>query len=194
MTSVTRKEESGDPDQTAYCADSPVPDRIRTATGTDEETVAHIHLPFVIVASRECVGPTMNIDDVVAQIRVTEPSTSFMPVMREWIESVVTRFPGMPDDLRHLYAAYGYGAIGKGRYMIHCLAEPSEMFDPETASGLEGVLIVGDDFAGHCEAYDAANGWLFGTIGSDGRFEPYGEMYSSFIDFLEKWFVADEDN
>jgi len=132
----------------------------------------------------------MNIDDVVAQIKIREPGTSFIPVENEWIDSVVTRFPGIPEDLRRLYESHGYGSIGDSKYMIQCLLEPDEIYDAETASALDGVLIVGDDFAGHCEAYDAANGWVFGSIGSDGIFEPYEETYSSFTDFLEKWFVS----
>ncbi|TWT92608.1 hypothetical protein [Neorhodopirellula pilleata] len=135
----------------------------------------------------------MNIDDVITQIQNREPATSFMPVETDWVDSVARRFPGMPKELRHLYLTYGYGPIGKSRYMIHCLLEPDEIYDPETARGLDGVLIVGDDFAGNCEAYDAANGWLFGSIGSNGCFEPYDGIYFSFTDFLEKWFVADDD-
>ncbi|MCA9095997.1 MAG: hypothetical protein KDA68_21100 [Planctomycetaceae bacterium] len=73
--------------------------------------------------------------------------------------------------------------------MIHCLLNPEDIYDPETARGLGGVLIVGDDFAGNCEAFDAANGWQFGTIGDSGRFERYEEVYSSFTGFLKKWFV-----
>ncbi len=114
----------------------------------------------------------MKIDDVIAQIQSREPATAYMPVKTEWVNSAARRYPGMPDDLKHFYATYGYGSIG------------------ETAHGLDGILIVGDDFAGHCEAYDAANGWRFGSIGSNGQFEPYDGIYSSFTDFLEKRFVA----
>ncbi|MEZ6136319.1 MAG: SMI1/KNR4 family protein [Pirellulaceae bacterium] len=135
----------------------------------------------------------MKIDDIVSQIQTKEPATSFIPVKPEWIDSAAKRFPGMPDDLRQLYLSHGYGRIGDSRYMIHCLLEPDEIFDPETARALDGVLIVGDDFAGHCEAYDASDNWRFGSVGSDGNFEPYDGVYSSFTDFLEKWFVADED-
>ena len=134
----------------------------------------------------------MKIDEVVAQIQVREPATVFMPARAEWIDAVAKRYPGMPDDLRHFYVTYGYGSIGDGRYMIHCLLEAGEIFDSETARGLDGVLIVGDDFAGHCEAFDAANGWLFGSIGANARFESYGGIYSTFTEFLEKWFVAPE--
>jgi len=75
--------------------------------------------------------------------------------------------------------------------MIHCLVDPDEIYDAETATSLQGVLIVGDDFAGNCEALDAANGWQFGSIGCEGCFEAYDDVYSSFTDFLQKWFVDD---
>lgn len=61
--------------------------------------------------------------------------------------------------------------------MIHCLMEPSEIYN---------------DFAGNCEAYDAANGWAFGVIGSNGTFEPYDGLGSSFTDFLDKGFVKED--
>jgi hypothetical protein len=132
----------------------------------------------------------MKIDDVIAQIQSREPATAYMPVKTEWVNSAARRYPGMPDDLKHFYATYGYGSIGDNRYMIHCLLEAGDIYDAKTAHGLDGILIVGDDFAGHCEAYDAANGWRFGSIGSNGQFEPYDGIYSSFTDFLEKRFVA----
>lgn len=133
----------------------------------------------------------MKIDDIIAQIQLREPATSFMPVKSEWFESKAKQYPGMPEELKRLYTTHGYGSIGDSRYMIHCLLDPDEIYDPETAIELEGVFIVGDNFAGNCEAYDAANGWPFGSIGSNGRFEPYGERYQSFTHFLKDWFVRD---
>lgn len=44
---------------------------------------------------------------------------------------------------------------------------------------LDGILIRGD-FAGNCEAFDAENGWQFGTIGPSCRFEAY-DTYRSLI-------------
>ena len=133
----------------------------------------------------------MNVDEVMSQILRKEPATSLMPVKEEWLAAADESFPGMPEQLRRLYTQFGYGSIGESRYMIHCLLEPSDVYDPVTAEGLNGILIVGDDFAGNCEAYDAANSWRFGSIDKRGEFEPYGHDYSSFIAFLERWFVND---
>ena len=116
-----------------------------------------------------------------------------MPVKPEWIEAVDKRHPGMPEELRRLYTKYGYGAVGESLYRIHFLLDPSDIYGPETADGLGEILIVGDDFAGDCEAYDAADSWRFGSIGSNGEFEPYDDIYSSFIEFLEKWFITEDD-
>ena len=135
----------------------------------------------------------MTVDEVMSQILKKEPATSLMPVKEEWLAAVDEKYPGMPDHLRRLYSRFGYGSIGESRYMIHCLLEPSEIYDPVTAEGLSGILIVGDDFAGNCEAYDAANSWRFGSIEENGEFEPYGHVYSSFVAFLRSWFVDVND-
>ena len=82
--------------------------------------------------------------------------------------------------------------MGESRYTIHALIDPEDIYDTETAKELEGYLIVGDDFAGSCEAYDTKNGWIFGCIGDDGRFEEYGKECNSFIKFLTEWFVENE--
>jgi len=114
--------------------------------------------------------------------------SAFQPVDEVWIADVEKDYPGVPEDLKALYRKLGYGCIGESRYMIHVLMEPSEIYDDDTASSLEGIFIVGDDFAGNCEAYDAKHGWIFGSIGSDGQFEEYGEKYPSLVGFLIDWY------
>ena len=32
----------------------------------------------------------------------------------------------------------------------------------------KGIVIVGDDFAGNCDAYNTKDNWKFGSIGHDG--------------------------
>ena len=98
----------------------------------------------------------------------------------------------MPDDLVYLYQTLGYGNVGESRYMIHPFIDPEDIYDSDTAKELEGCLIVGDDYAGNCEAYDAKKGWVFGSIGDDGKFEKYGQECNSFIKFLTEWFVENE--
>lgn len=116
--------------------------------------------------------------------------SSFFPVSKAWLGEAEERYPGMPEDLKALYLQLGYGRIGKSRYMIHVVADPGDIYDEDTADLLNGILVVGDDFAGNCEAYDAAHGWVFGSIGSDARFERNNEC-PSLVEFLLDWF-ADE--
>jgi hypothetical protein len=76
--------------------------------------------------------------------------------------------------------------------MIYDLMSPAEVFDEADTANLVGIVLIGDDFAGHHEAYDTQAKWRFGKVGSRCRFEPYGGIYEDFLDFMEKWFVTDE--
>lgn len=75
------------------------------------------------------------------------------------------KHPGLPEHLVCLFSELGTGTIGRGRYAIHDLMSPAEVYDEKTAASLEGILIVGDDFSGNCEAYDTSQGWTFGQRG-----------------------------
>jgi hypothetical protein len=85
----------------------------------------------------------------------------------------------------------GCGRIGSSNYMIYDLLGPDKVYDPETAARLDGVFLIGDDFAGNNEAYDRRKSWKFGGIGGNGRFSPH-RQYATFIDFIEDWFGKPE--
>lgn len=129
--------------------------------------------------------------ELVELLRGIEGS-SFEIVRPEWIDECERHFSTLPEDLKALYQQLGYGSIGQSGYMIHMLLEPADVYDERTAESLNGVVIVGDDYAGTCEAYDAGHGWLFGHIGANGRFEVDDEC-RSFVDFLIDWF-SDPEN
>jgi len=129
------------------------------------------------------VNPVQTLVDALRRI----DGSSFDPVKEAWIDAAEKRYPGMPEDLRDLYHQLGYGRIGNSRYMIHAMVAPGDIYDEETADSLRGVIVVGDDFAGTCEAYDAAHGWVFGSIGSDGRFER-NDKCRSLVEFLLQWY------
>ena len=114
------------------------------------------------------------------------PQSKLKPLSTTQLAELVEEYPDLPEHLRQLFTVIGAGSIGRGRYMIHALLGPDEVYDPETATALAGVVIVGDDFAGTCDAYDTKHGWKFGSIGGNCTFErsPYGD----FIEFLEKWY------
>lgn len=102
------------------------------------------------------------IDNLIIELQKI-PGSQFLEMKSVWIESAQSKYSGMPDDLVYLYRTLGYGNVGESRYMIHALIEPEDIYDSDTAKELEGCLIVGDDYAGNCEAYDAKNGWIFGS-------------------------------
>jgi len=98
-------------------------------------------------------------------------------------------YPWLPEDYLIFLKEVGWGCIGDSRYMIYeGPMEPSEIFDAETALGLEGVVIVGDDFAEYCEAYvRRGSGCIFGSVSKeDGTFSAHPEP--RLIDFLVSWY------
>ena len=119
-------------------------------------------------------------------ILATLPASDLRPLAATELEALVARYPDLPEHLRQLFTVVGVGSIGDGRYMIHGLLEPDDVYDPQTASALNGVVLVGDDFAGTCEAYESKRGWKFGSVGASGEFSP--SEGGDFVDFLECWY------
>jgi hypothetical protein len=106
-------------------------------------------------------------------ILASHPKSRLKPMTANAMKRLLAEHPKMPAHLRDFFAKVGCGSIGDSQYMIYPLIEPSDVFDPETAAGLEGVVLVGDDFAGTHEAYDTrGRSWRFGSIGSGGKFRP----------------------
>ena len=111
----------------------------------------------------------------------------FKPLTDEQIANIESEYSKFPADLKKLYKILGYGCIGDSLYMVHCPGKPSAIYDNETSSQLKGLLIVGDDFMGNCEAYDPKNNWAFGTIMTGGKFETMSNATGGFVDFLYNW-------
>ncbi|WP_430816565.1 hypothetical protein [Carboxylicivirga sp. RSCT41] len=118
-------------------------------------------------------------------LKRTFPDSSFDLVKEEWISDVENIYPNIPENLKYLYRNLGYGTVGDSYYSIHVFLEPSDIYDKETAVGLKGKYIVGDNFCGDCYAYDAENNWIFGCINSSGEFNTLSELYADFVEFLE---------
>ena len=129
------------------------------------------------------------INNLVRSINGKFPVSSFSEVTQEDFENTERQFGDIPSEVKQLYTKLGYGCIGDGYFQIHFFLEPIDIYDVDTAQQLDGILIVGDDFAGTCYAYDSKNNWTFGCIESNGKFEPLLGIYSDFIDFLEKYIL-----
>jgi hypothetical protein len=119
------------------------------------------------------------------------PQSRLEPLTAKHLAHLIREFPKLPAHLRNFFKEIGCGCIGNSRYMIYDLLSPKDFFDDETATGLDGVFLIGDDFAGHHEAYDTrGRQWIFGMVGSNGKFVPHTE-YTDFVDFIEKWYTEE---
>jgi hypothetical protein len=116
------------------------------------------------------------------------PESRLEPLSPSGLVNLKTRFPDIPEHLLAFFEIIGCGCIGRSRYMIYDLIDAGEIFGKRPAADLEGIVLVGDDFAGCHEAYATRAEWRFGKVGGAGRFEPH-VSYANFIDFIEDWFV-----
>lgn len=112
------------------------------------------------------------------------PESDLKPLSASKLAKLDARHPDLPEHLRQLFTVVGVGSIGDSRYKIHALLAPDDVYDAETAAALDGVVIVGDDFAGTCDAYDTKRGWKFGSIGGGCTFERSPRR--DFVEFLER--------
>jgi len=118
-----------------------------------------------------------NLSKTIELIKKTFPESKLDKVKNEWIENIEMNYSEIPMKLKVLYGELGYGTVGDSYYSIHVLMEPNEIYDPITAKELKGILIVGDDFAGDCHAYDTRDNWNFGYIDCNGKFEKLEGLY-----------------
>src|SRR5262249_11966390 len=98
------------------------------------------------------------------------PESRLEPLTAKAIARLKKEFPDIPVHLVRFFEVIGCGCIGQSRYMIYDLLSPKGIFDDRTAATLEGVVLIGDDFAGCHEAYDTRSRWRFGSVGGGGRF------------------------
>lgn len=116
------------------------------------------------------------------------PESRLKPLTATNLAKLKKTFPDIPAHIVKFFETVGCGCIGQSRYMIYDLHSPQGIFDKETAAYLEGVVLIGDDFAGTHEAYDTRSKWRFGSVGAGGRFQPHSR-YANFVDFIEAWYV-----
>ncbi len=118
-------------------------------------------------------------------IRERFPESRLKPLTEKQLIAVKRRHPKVPAQVLEFFKVVGCGSIGASRYMIYGLIDAVEVFGQGSAADLDGIVLIGDDFAGHHEAYDTNSKWRFGTMGGSGRFQPH-TVYSDFLDGLRK--------
>src|SRR3712207_6255586 len=86
------------------------------------------------------------------------PESRLTPWTAAELAALKLRFPEVPTHLVNFFEVIGSGTIGPSRYRISELDSPDGIFDDETAAALDGIVLIGDDFAGGMDAYDTRSG------------------------------------
>src|ERR1700722_5347811 len=106
-------------------------------------------------------------------IRERFPESRLEPLTDKQLADVKRRHPKAPDQVLDFFKVVGCGSIGASRYMIYALIDAVEIFGVGSAADLDGIVLIGDDYTGHHEAFDTKAKWRFGTVGGNGQFQPH---------------------
>ncbi len=120
-------------------------------------------------------------------IRHVYPTSRLRPVGPADLAAIRAKYPGVPEHFLEFLRQVGAGGLGDGNFMIYGgLTEPSEVFDPETAGRLEGIVFFGDDLSGWLAGFDTRNGWrLVGVDSASPR--PVPEPTGTVAEFFARW-------
>jgi hypothetical protein len=125
-------------------------------------------------------------------VRRVFPASLFEPVSEPELTAIRTRFPGIPEHYLEFLRHVGCGSLGDGNFLLYggpC--EPGELFDAHTAAGLDGVVFLGDNFAGWLIGFDTNDGWRLVGVDSASP-APCPEEARTVAEFIAER-VADQD-
>lgn len=71
------------------------------------------------------------------------------------------------------------------------LVGPEDIFDPETACGLRGLLFFGDNYSGNLFGFDMNHGWQIAEVDGSDRL-PWFEDAKTIGEFIARRFVNQE--
>ena len=117
-------------------------------------------------------------------IRATYPNSKLTTLPHEALASLQHAHVGLPDDYLHLLGSVGWGNVGSGRYSLYSgPVAAAEMFPGH--AGLEGLFLVGDDFAGTMAAYDTnSRPWSFIVLDHCAPSDATDRPYTTLAEFL----------
>lgn len=117
-------------------------------------------------------------------IRRLFPESDFELLSDATIAGLLEEYPDLPVHYLDFLREIGWGRLGSMHFMFYSgPIEPGEIFDSETATGLAGVLLIGDDFAGWSLGFDRSAGWQLVGIDSDSPL-PRPESASTLAQFV----------
>lgn len=96
-------------------------------------------------------------DDLQAAKGSGTPVDKLVPVSVEKLAKIHAEFGAVPTDYTSFLSDVGAGELGSAAYMLYDgLVEPADVYGD--SSGLDGILLFGDDFQGFNVGFDT-RGW-----------------------------------
>jgi hypothetical protein len=92
-------------------------------------------------------------------IRRVFPASRFECLSEAQVGEIRRDHPEVPEHYLEFRRRIGWGSLGSNFKVYSGLCKPNEFFDAETASQLDGVLFVGDDFGGWMVGFDTRQAW-----------------------------------
>ena len=96
---------------------------------------------------------------LLATLRRVYPTSHLEPVAKPELDVICRDHSGVPGHYLAFLREVGYGALD-GSFMIYGgLVDPDDIFDPDRAAGLAGLVFFGDTFGGTIFGFDTREGW-----------------------------------
>ena len=129
-------------------------------------------------------------ETLLAALRHVFPTSQLEPVAKPELDAISAEYPGVPEHYLAFLRDVGYGALG-GSFMVYGgLVDPADIFDPETAARLEGLVFFGDTLGGTIFGFDMREDWrIVGVDDHTLQIDP--EEAVTVGDFFTRW-LADQ--
>ncbi len=88
--------------------------------------------------------------------------SKLQPVTSAMLAHLSECYPSLPEDYSTFLKEFGSGAVGADQplfILYDGLLAPNEIYDADSATALEGILLFGDDMQGYCAGFDTDNAW-----------------------------------
>ncbi|UVL63545.1 SMI1/KNR4 family protein [Pseudomonas sp. B21-032] len=85
--------------------------------------------------------------------------SKLQPVASSMLAHLNECYPSLPEDYSSFLKEFGSGAVGAEQplfILYDGLLAPNEIYDADSATALEGILLFGDDMQGYCAGFDTA--------------------------------------
>ena len=131
----------------------------------------------------------MSTQSLLKKIYDKYPNSNLVQFTNVEVKEFESKFGIIPEHYKEFLRVIGHGTIGDGNYALYGFMDIDEVYDSLTATGLNDVVLIGDDFSGCCDAFRISD-WILGTIDVPVRFEP-NDKEITYQEYLEFFLLAD---